>query len=159
MVAVNPSLLGVVPPRSVASTVAAVASALAAIPVLTTEVASEVTLVAPPPPAEAEEEGETELPASPGGELHGSPSRSELKALEGDAAGVKLEDPSVPHQTEVVEIPFDNEADDVVELPALSRELVVVQSKAGPSGRLEDGYLEWPFPEDPSKVWFVLRDS
>jgi hypothetical protein len=81
VVAVNPSLLGVVPPGSVASMVAAVAVALAAIPVVTAEVMSEVTLAAPPPPATVEEERETELPASPGGGLHGSPSWSELKAL------------------------------------------------------------------------------
>jgi len=59
-------------PRSVAGTVAE-ASALAAIPVLTVEVASEVTLAAPPPPTAAEEERETELPTSPGGGLQGSP--------------------------------------------------------------------------------------
>ena len=124
--AANPSLLGVVPPRSVASTVAAVASALAAIPVLTTEVASEVTLVAPPPPAEAEEEGETELPASPGGELHGSPSRSELKAPGGDAARSESKRPLAARATEVVDIPSNDEADDMVELSVSSWELAVV---------------------------------
>ena len=36
--------------------------------------------------------------------------------------------------------------------------LVVVQSEAGPSGRLSEGDLEWPCPEDPAKVLFVLRD-
>ena len=81
MVVVNPFLSGVVPLGSVASSVAAVASALAAIPVLMADVVLEVTLAAPPPPVEAEVEGETELPASPIGGMHGSPSRSEPKAL------------------------------------------------------------------------------
>ena len=63
------------------------------------------------------------------------------------------------HATEVVEIPSDNEADDMVELPVSLQELAVVQSEAGPSGRLPEGDLEWPCPEDPAKVWFVLRDS
>ena len=71
----------------------------------------------------AEEERETELPASPGGGLHGSPSRSELKAPGGDAAGIESERPSVARATEVVEIPSDYEADDVVELPVPSQEL------------------------------------
>ena len=70
----KPSLLGVVPPGSVVGTATAAASILVAIPVLTAEVMSEVTLVAPPPLATAEEVRETELPASPGGGLHGSPS-------------------------------------------------------------------------------------
>ena len=81
VVAANPSLPGVVPPGSVASTVAAAVVALAAILVLTAEVASEDTLAAPPPPTAVEEERETELPASPGGGLNSSPSRSEPKAL------------------------------------------------------------------------------
>ena len=46
MVVVNPSLLGVVPPGSVAGMVVAAAVALAVISVLTVEVASEVTLAA-----------------------------------------------------------------------------------------------------------------
>ena len=47
----------------------------------------------------------------------------------------------------------------MVELPVSSRELAVVPSEAGPSGVLPEGDLEWPCPEDPAKVWFVLRDS
>ena len=62
-------------------------------------------------------------------------------------------------QTEVVEIPSDDEADDAVELLVSSRELAVVRSEAGPSGGLPEGELEWPCPEDPSKVRFILRDS
>ena len=47
----------------------------------------------------------------------------------------------------------------MVELPVSSWELALVQSEAGPSGGLLDGDLEWPCPEDPAKVWFILRDS
>ena len=79
VVAASPSLSGAVPPGSVPSTAAAVASVLAAIPVATAEVVSEVTLAAPPPPAVAKEERETRLPASLGGGLHGSLSRSKLE--------------------------------------------------------------------------------
>ena len=67
VVAVGPSLLGVVPPRSVASTVAVATMVLVAILVVTAEAASEVSLAAPPPPATAKEERETGLPTSPGG--------------------------------------------------------------------------------------------
>ena len=35
----------------------------------------------------------------------------------------------------------------------------MVQSEAGPSGGLPEGDLEWPCPEYPTKVQFVLRDS
>ena len=35
----------------------------------------------------------------------------------------------------------------------------MVRSEAGPSDGLPKGDLEWPCPKDPSKVWFVLRDS
>jgi len=98
--------------------VTAVVSALAAISVAMAEVASEVTLVAPPPTA-AEEERETRLPASLGEGPHGSPSRSEPK-VPGGAAGPEPERLSVAHETEVVEIPSDDEADDVMEMPAPS---------------------------------------
>ena len=74
-------------------------------------------------------------------------------------AGIESEHLPVARETEVVEIPSDDEADDEVEPPVLSRELAVVRSEAGPSGRLPEGDLEWPCPEDPSKVWFVLWDS
>jgi len=45
------------------------------------------------------------------------------------------------------------------ELPVSSWELPVVPSEVGPSSGLPEGDLEWPCPEDPAKVWFVLRDS
>ena len=118
-----------------------------------------MSLAAPPPSTVVEEERETKLPALPGGGLHGSPSWSELKALGGDAAEIESEGPVVAHATKVVEIPFDDETDDVVELLAPSWELAVVWSMARPSSRLEEGDLEWPCPEDPSKVRFILWDS
>ena len=141
------------------STVAAAVMVLAVIPVVTADAVSEVSLAPPPPPTVAEEERETELPASPGGGLHGSPSWSEPKAPGESVAGTESERPVVARSTEVVDIPFDDEADDMVELPVLSWELVVVQSEAGPSDGVPKGDLEWPCPEDPAKVRFVLRDS
>jgi len=139
--------------------VAAVASALAAIPVLMADVVLEVTLAAPPPPAAAKAAMETELPASPGGGLHGSPSWSEPKAPGGDMAETESELPAVARSTEVVDIPSDDKADDMVEPLVSLRELAVVQSEAGSSGGLPKGGLEWPCPEDPTKVRFILRDS
>ena len=41
----------------------------------------------------------------------------------------------------------------------LSWELAVVRAEAGPSNGLEETDLVWPCPEDPTKVWFILRDS
>ena len=121
MVTASPSLLGVV-----AATVIAATTALAVIPVSTAEVASEVTLAAPPPSATAEEERETKLPALLGGGLHGSPSWSELKAPGENTARTESERPVAVHATEVVDIPSNDEADDMVELPMSSRELAVV---------------------------------
>ena len=86
----------------------------------------EVTLAAPPPSAVVEEERETELPASPGGGLHGSPSWLEPKAPGGDEAGTESERPVVAHATEVVDIPSDDKANDMVELLVSSRELAMV---------------------------------
>ena len=60
---------------------------------------------------------------------------------------------------EVVDIPSDEEAEVMVEPPASSRELAMVRSEAGPSVGLSEGDLEWPYPEDPTKVRFVLWDS
>ena len=105
-----------------------------------------------------EEERETELPTSLGGGLHGSPSWSELEAPGENAAGTESECPAAVHATEVVDIPSDDEVNDMVELPVSSRELAVVQSEVGPSGGLPEGDLEWPCHEDPAKVQFVLRD-
>ena len=67
--------------------------------------------------------------------------------------------PAVVHATEVVDIPSDDEADDMVELPVSSRELPVVPSEAGPSSGLSEDDLEWPYLEDPAKVRFVHQDS
>ena len=112
---VSPSL-----PRAVAVTVTTVASALVVILVPMAEVASKVTLAAPPPPIAVEEERETGLPASLGGGPHGSPSRSELEVLGGDAARMESECLSMAHETGVVEIPSDGEAGDEVEPPVPS---------------------------------------
>ena len=35
----------------------------------------------------------------------------------------------------------------------------MVQSSAGPSSGLGVTDLVWPYPEDPRKVWFILRDE
>jgi len=70
---------------------------MAANPVVTTDVGSEVTLVIPPPTAMAEEMRETRLPASPGGGTHGSPSWSELEGSGGDAARTEVEHLPVSH--------------------------------------------------------------
>ena len=124
VVAADPSLLGVVPPRPLTSMAAMV---LAAIPVVMVEAALEVSLVAPSPPATTEEERETRLPASPGRGPHGSPSRSEPEVPLGDAIGPELERLPVAHEIEVGEIPSDGKAGDEVELPAPLQELVVVR--------------------------------
>ena len=63
------------------------------------------------------------------------------------------------HANEVVDIPSDDEADVAAEPPVSPRELAVVQLEARPSGGSPEGDLEWPCPEDPAKVRFVLRDS
>ena len=59
-----------------------------------------------------------------------------------------MERPAAARATEVVEIPSDDEVDDMVELPVSSWELAVVHSKAGPSSGLLEGDLEWPCLED-----------
>ena len=89
VVVARPSPLGVVPSQLIVSTTAMVETMVAIL--VTTKAASVVTLVAPPPLAMTEEERETRLPTSPGEGLHGSPSRSELKAPEGDVARTELE--------------------------------------------------------------------
>jgi len=53
------------------------------IPVVMVETELEVTLATPPTPVAAEEGKETELPASPDGGPHGSPSQSELEVSGG----------------------------------------------------------------------------
>ena len=74
-------------------------------------------------------------------------------------AEMELEHLAMVHVNEVVDIPSDDEADEMAGPPASSRERAVVQSEAGPSGGLPEGDLEWPCPDDPANVWFVLRDS
>jgi len=39
------------------------------------------------------------------------------------------------------------------------RDLTVVRLEAGPSSKVPEGDLEWPCPEHPASVQFVLRDS
>jgi len=148
--AANPFLLGVVPPGAAADNMTAVATLLAVIPVPMADVASEVTLVAPPPPVVVEETREGELPISSGGGPHGLSLSSEPKAPEGRATGTELGRPAVVEATE---------AEVVADLPASSRELVVVQPEAGSFGGPPEGDLEWLCPEDPAKARFVLRDS
>ena len=121
MVAVSHSLSG-----AVAAIVMAVASTLVVILVLTAGAMSEVTLMAPPPPVIVEEERGTELPASPSGGPHGSPVCSEPKALGESTVGMVSEHPAAVHATEVVDIPSDDEADDMAEPPVSPRELAVV---------------------------------
>ena len=62
-------------------------------------------------------------------------------------------------EIKVVEIPSNGKADGEVEPPAPLQELAVVQSEAGPSSGLEETDLVRPYPEDPMKVRFILRDS
>ena len=125
MVAASPSLLGVVPPGSIASMVAAAVMVLAAISMVA-EALPVVSLVAPPPLVAVEEEKEIEAPASPGEGLHGSPSRSKPKAPGGDMARTELECLAAARATEVVDIPSNDEADDMVEPPVSSRKLAMV---------------------------------
>ena len=157
--AAGSSLPGAAPLGSVASTAAAMAMVLAAIPGVMAKAASKVTLAAPPLPAAAQEERETGLPTSSGGGPHGSPSRSELEVPGGDAARPELKRLPVAHEIEVVEIPSNGEAGDEVEPSVPSQELAVVRLSAGPSSGLEATDLVWPCPEDPRKVRFILRDA
>ena len=162
----KPSLPGAVALGMAADNVTAAATLLAAIPVPMPGVVVEVTLVAPPPSSAAEETREDELPTSPGGELRDPSLPSEPKAPEGSVVGTELGRTAASRANEVVEIPFDDEADIVAkppvsprELDISPRELAVVRSEAGPSGGSSKGDLEWPFPEDLLKARFVLRDS
>ena len=139
---------------------------MAVIPVVMVEVGLEVTLAIPSPIAMAEERRETRLPASPGGGTHGSPSWSELEVSGGDAARPEAEHPPVGRGVEVVEIPYSGEAGAGVEPPTIppSQELVVVRSShnvvaaRSSSGLGVTRELVWPYPGDPRKAWFILRD-
>ena len=106
-----------------------------------------------------EETREGELPISLGGVPHSLSLLSEPKAPEGSAVGTELGRPAAFHANEVVNIPSDDKANIAVGPPVSPRELAVVQLEAGASGGLPEGDLEWPYPKDPSKVRFVLRDS
>lgn len=141
--AASPSLSG-----SVAAIVTMAASTLAAILVPTAGVVSEVALAAPPPPIVAEEKRETELPASPGGGPPGSSLPPGPKEPKESVTGIESGRPMAVHADEVVDIPFDDEMDIMARPPMLSRELAVVQSKAGPSSALPEGDLEWAYPKD-----------
>ena len=76
-----------------------------------------------------------------------------------DAVGTVVARPSEDREIKVVEISSSNEEGDEVEPPVLSREVAVVGPSAGPSSGPEETDLEWPCPEDPTKVRFVLQDS
>lgn len=69
----RPSLLGVASSWPVMSTMPTVVVVMVVIPVVTVEVGSEVRLVVPPPTVAEVERRETELPTSPSGGVHGSP--------------------------------------------------------------------------------------
>ena len=159
MAAAKPSVPGVVPLGAAADNLTATATLLAAILVPMAGVASEVTLAALPLPVVVEETREGELPISPGGGTHGLSLPSEPKAPEGSVVGMELGCLAAFHMNEVVDIPSDDEAEVVADPPVLSWGLVVVQPKAGPSGGPTEGDLEWPYPKDPLKVRFILRDS
>ena len=141
--ATRPSVPGMVPSGLAIEEAAALASVLAAISVLMAVVASEVTLTM--------EARESELPALPGRGSRGSPLPSEPKAPREDVVGPGSRVPVAVQVDEVVEIPFDDEADvlaepsvplrqptgDVMAEPLVpSRGLAVVQSVVEPSGGL-----------------------
>ena len=186
VVAPRPSVLGMVPPGLAVDEAAAVASVLAAIPVLMVTVASKVNL--------AVEARDTELPALPGGGSRGSPLPSEPKAPGEDVAGSGSGRLAAAQANEVVEILSDDKADvsakpsvplrqpagDVMAEPLVSswgvavvqsvagtssgpvvspRDLAVARLEAGPSNKVPEGDLEWRCPEHPTNMWFIIRDS
>ena len=118
-----------------------------------------MTLAILPAPAVVEVGRETRIPASSIGGPHGSPSLSELEVLGGDTARREAEGPPVGREIEILEVSFDDEVGDKVEPLAPSQELAVVRSSAGPSIGLGATDPVWPYPEDPRKVWFILRDE
>ena len=67
------------------------AAVMVAIPVVTAEARSEVTLAVPPPPVIEAERRETRLPVSPGGGAHGSSTWSELEGSGGATVRPKVE--------------------------------------------------------------------
>ena len=81
---------------------------MAAIPVVSVEAGSGVTLVVPPPLVVQEEKREARLPVSLGGGAHGSPTWSELEGSRGAMARVEVVHPHRPagHGVLVVDIPI-----------------------------------------------------
>jgi len=77
----------------------------------------------------------------------------------GDTARPEAEHLPAGHEIESAEVSSDGEAGDMVEPPAPSQELAVVQSSAGPSSGLGATDLVWPCPEDSRKVQFILQDE
>ena len=140
---------------------------MAAIPVVSVEAGSGVTLVVPPPLVVQEEKREARLPVSLGGGAHGSPTWSELEGAEGAMTRPEVEQPLASCGFLVVDIPFDGKEDTGVEPPAilLSQELVMIRSSldtmmAGSSdGSGATHELVWPCPSEPGKARFVLHDK
>jgi len=143
------------------------AAVMVAVPMVTAEARSEVTLVVPPPTVAEEMRRETRLPASPSGGVHGSPAWSELEGSRGTAARPEVAHPPVGHGALAVEIPLSGQEDTRVEPPAIlpSRELVMIQSShdttmvGSSSGSGATHELVWPCPGEPRKAWFMLRDE
>ncbi|XP_066382545.1 uncharacterized protein [Miscanthus floridulus] len=154
VMAASPSLLG-----AIAAIATAAALTLAMIPVPTVGTALEVTLAAPPPPVMVEEERETELPTSLGGGPPGSSLPPGMKAPEESAAKTESGRLLAVYANEVVDIPSDDEAGIAMGPPVSLWELAVVQSEGGPFGGLPKGDLEWAYPKNQAKAWFVLQDS
>jgi len=140
---------------------------MAAIPMVTVEVESEVTLMVPPPMAAGEERRETGLPALPGGGAHGSPAWSEIEGFRGAMAKPEVVHPPVGHGVLAVDIPFSSEEDTRVEPPAIppSRELVMIWSShdiamaRSSSGSGVTHELVWPCPGELGKARFILHDE
>ena len=130
---------------------------MVAIPMVTAEVRSEVTLMVPHPMVVEEERRETGLPVLPDGGTHGSPAWSELEGSGGAVARPEVEQPPVSHGVLAVDIPFDGDEDTRVEPPAipLSQELVMIRSShdtamaesSSESGATHE--LVWPYPDEP----------
>ena len=89
------------------------------------------------------------------------PGRS-WRCWEATQLGRRQHHPPVGRGVEKVEIPYSDEVGTRVEPPAIqpSQELAVVWSVARPSSGLgATTDLVWPYPSDPRKVRFILRDE
>ena len=91
LAAVRPSLEGVASSQLVMSMAAVAMVVMAAIPVVTAEVKSEVTLAVPPLTVVEEERRETRLPISHSGGVHGLPTWSELEGSGGATTRPEVE--------------------------------------------------------------------